>query len=223
MNKNKNNNKREKDSSEMVQLLRQIAASEITQSRGTPPPVPDIKPMSTTLGKVYTFQKKFSPGTMITPSTTLDVFGAVQFDLNSTTDASSFQALFDAWRIKQVTVDFVPLTTGPYQSPLYTVIDYDDASTPTTIASLLEYDTCAMIQGGTLQKRTFAPRVALAAYNSTLFTNYAEASANQWNDVASPSTKYYGLKYGVPSLTGGTATPTYTLVYTIVYQFKSGR
>jgi hypothetical protein len=202
-------------------LLRRIALAEETQQRGVPPAVPDVQPIQKARNKVFTFAKQRSIGT-VTGSTTLDVFGSFQFDLNTTTDAANFQALFDQWRILQISVQFVPNTTGPYQGPVYTVIDYDDANVPTTIASLLEYDTLEITQPGTMITRTFTPKMAVAAY-SGVFTSFAQGRAGTWIDVASPSVQHYGLKWGIAALAGGTTTQIYTVTCTVVYQFRNTR
>jgi len=210
------------NNSKVLQTLKHIDDAQQTNIRGRVPAVPDIPRMRMKKDKVYTFHKS-SVSSTLSPSTTLDLLGAFQFDLNTTSDSATFQALFDCWRIAQVSIEFVPLTTGPYAAPLYTVIDYDDANTPSSIGSLLEYDTLEITQAGAYLTRTFAPRAAMGVYSSTLFTNFARTNANQWMDVASPTTKYYALKYGIPALASGTTTAVYQTVINLVYQFKNTR
>jgi len=220
--KTKSKPKRRGNNSRVLTTLKSIDDAQQTNVRGRVPAVPDTLRIRAKRDKIYTFHKQQS-SSVITPSVTLDQLGAFQFDLNSTSDSGSFQALFDCWRIVQVSIEFVPLTTGPYAAPLYTVIDYDDANTPASIASLLEYDTLEITQAGSFLTRTFNPRAAVGVYSSTLFTNFARTTAGQWMDVASPTTKYYALKWGIPALPGGTTTAVYQTVASIVYQFKNTR
>lgn len=208
-----------KRSEQDSKALRTIADSEATQQRGVLPTVRDIEPITVARDKVYTFSRSLSVGT-ITPSATLDTFGAANFTLASLPDSTEFTTLFDQYRLLQVVVRFVPLTTGPYMSPLFTVIDYDDSTTPTGIASLLEYMTLETTQSGSFCIRAFNPRFATAAY-SGVFTSFAQSRG--WVDVASPSVQYYGIKWGVPANPGGTTTAVYAIYADVVVQCRNAR
>jgi len=203
------------------QNLAAIADSEKTQERGLKPAIADVVPLRLKSERVYTFERKSSVGS-VTPSATLDVFGATNFTLSSLPDSSEFTTLFDQYRIVQVALTFFPLTTGPYASPLITVIDYDDSTTPTSIVQLLEYPTSEMTQAGSLVTRTFNPRAATAVYSGA-FTSFAQTMPGQWMDVASPSVQYYGLKWGMPATTGGTTTPVYTIYARYILQCRNVR
>jgi hypothetical protein len=112
--------------------------------------------------------------------------------------ASSFQALFDQYRITTVTIQFRPLyprqsfVPGTDIPPLiYTVVDYDDGVLPTSPAQLREYQCCAIHETDAFVVM-FQPHCALAAYSGT-FTSYANVKS-PWIDCASSAVPHYGLK-----------------------------
>jgi len=105
-------------------------------------------------------------------------------------------------------------------SPLFTVIDYDDATAPSGISALLEYMTLETTQAGSFCVRALNPRFATAAY-AGVFTSFAQSRG--WVDVASPSVQYYGIKWGVPALAAGTTTPVYTIYADVIVQCRNAR
>jgi len=161
----------------------------------------------------------------ITTSTTAAVTGGLSFQLSNFANVSNYTAVFDQYRIMQVSVKFIPTnTTTSSGSPgvggvLYTVIDYDDQNTPTNLTTMLSYDSLAVTPPGQIEERTINPRLAVAAYSGA-FTSFANLSNQTWIDAASSSVQYYGLKYYVSS------TPTIqTVLYveTAMVQFRSQR
>jgi len=91
---------------------------------------------------------------------------------------------------------FAPATTA--LAPVYCVIDYDDATALGSVAAAREYDNCIQLEPTESLSRTFAPRIAVAAYAGafTSFTN----SAPQWIDLASPNVAHYGIKLYIPGV-----------------------
>lgn len=204
-----------------VQLLKDIKELQILEIKGNLPPVPDVQWLRIKKDRIYSFEKSYSVGT-ISSSTTLDVASAITFQLSSFPEASSFQTIFDAWRISQVRVVFTPQAIGLNSTnvpPLTTVIDYDD-STALTQASLLEYDTAMTTMQGQVHIRVLNPRKAVAEYSGTAFTGYGQAPQSQWSDTNSTNTPYYGLKYVLPL---AAAVQTYTVTATVLLQFRNSR
>ncbi len=193
----------------------------MTQMHGQPPDIPDIQRMILKRKKVYTFSRKYI-STGITGSTTVDQFGALNFQLSSFPNYTEFTALFDQYRMTQISVVFVPVSTGQSTAPLYTIIDYDDSTLPTAVNDLFQYGTCHMSQGGVTVVRTLTPQFDMAAYSGA-FTSYALSVPNQWCDVASPSVQWYGVKYCLPAFTGGPSTLVYNVHVEGVLQFRSTR
>jgi len=135
----------------------------------------------------------------------LDAFAVKTFTLDSLPNYTDFTNLYDEYRIKAVKVYFVPKQNSNTQGAsaaysevptLVSAIDYDDATAPTTVAKMMEYDTTRI--HGCADKsytRIFKPNVSLAAYSGA-FTSYAQRE-DQWLDSDSAGVKHYGLKYAL--------------------------
>jgi len=116
---------------------------------------------------------------------------------------ATFQALFDQYRVDALEFTFRPtFTANSFTSGLgasfvppnlYTVIDYDDNTTPTSLAQLREYENCTTSLYETVVRR-FKPHIAVAAFNGS-FTGNMNAPA-PWIDTASNNVIHYGVKYG---------------------------
>lgn len=208
-----------KRSSPANTILTDIRELEKTQIRAVPPQVRDPTTLPIRNNKVHTFSRSFSGGT-INSSPTIDQSGAVAAILSSFPSVSEFTALFDSYRITQMTVQFIPVADPG--SALYTVLDYDDSNILVTLASVLEYDTLHISQTGQLQTRVFTPRVALAAFGSSVFSSFAQRS-NVWLDAASPTVPHYGVKWYFPAIPGLPSAPAYTIIVTTVLQFRNPR
>jgi len=218
-------NKRHPRNSKTDDLLRTVTKAlnnltVVTAIKPTPS-VRDIPKMLMSPIQTFTIKQNYYSSTLTTSAAT-GVFGATNVTLNQLTLATSFQAVFDAYRFLQVTIRFVPLvpaSPGSSNYSLLTVLDYDDSNVPTTTASLRAYDTLYESSFGQYHERTFVPRIALAAYSGT-FTSYAQG-VNTWCDIASGTVQWYGLKYGVDQCT--LAIAAYEIQVDAVIQFKSVR
>lgn len=138
-------------------------------------------------------------------------FGALSFKLSDLPNYSEFTALYDEYRIKAVKIMFVPTmnvatanatsgtTAGFVPVPaLYTWIDNDDNTAPTTITQGQQYQSFKC--HGLLDRmrcRSVVPEVSTALYGSGgAFTSYGQVK-NQWIDNNSPSVVHFGLKFGI--------------------------
>ncbi len=199
-----------------------IASNTAGMTRAILPVIPDQRPMQfTNRGQLHTFQRKYVYGT-ITASVSVDQAGAIYFTLSALPNATEFTALFDEYRFLQTQVEFLSLTTGPYISPLTTVIDYDDANAVSSLNELLEYETSSTTSSGANQVRVLRPRASMGVYGGA-FTNFAAAPFSTWFDCASATTQFYGVKYYLPALTGGTTTAVYSIRVTATVQFRGIR
>jgi hypothetical protein len=169
--------------------------------------------------KVHTFERTVSVAFLSAP-TAVDTYTAYSFTLGTLPNSTEYTQLFDQYRIVQVTITFQPSTLVATSSPLYTVIDYDDANAPTSLNDLLQYDTLKTTMTGAYHVRTVNPRFTLGAYSGTL-TSFANAPNDMWVDVASPNVQYYGVKLGWPAFTG--ATGTLSVMARYVVQFRNTR
>lgn len=183
--------------------------------------IPDPLPMVLSRGKVYTFEREWVYAT-VTASTSVDQAGVVYFTLSSLPGATEFTSLFDVYRVEQLIVTFVSLTTGPYISPLTTIIDYDDANAVSSLNELLEYQTQQTSSPGANHQRVFKPRASAAVYSGA-FTSFATTAPRTWFDCASSTVQFYGLKWYLPALTGGTSTQVYSIRAKAMVQFKDVR
>jgi len=206
--------------SAILQELKSLNQKQENQEVKRLPRTPDIPVMKLKQQRIYNFRETYSAAT-ITASTSLPVFGALNFQINSLGDLSSYQGLFDAYRIIQAEVQFIPkyvVGSNTGVPLLFTVIDYDDSSTPTQISQLLDYDTVQISPGDVLQSRVLTPRAALGVYGSTL-TSYGQTANSQWMDLASPQVQYYGVKYGLEA--AAYSAGFYEVIVTLTIQTKS--
>lgn len=126
------------------------------------------------------------------------------FSLNNFNVGTGF---WDQYKIEAIRFSIVPTNNaiGLYtnsttlMTPLYCVIDYDDASALTTAAACQAYSTCVTLNPGESCERVFQPRLAMAAYNGT-FGGYV-SSAPQWIDANSNTVQHYGVKLFIPGVT----------------------
>lgn len=175
--------------------------------------------------RVYTCALTQGNGT-VTGQLSVNTTGALYYNLSSAVNQSSYTTIFDAWRILQVEVQFIPRSpaVAGQSAPLYTVIDYDDETALTAPNNAFNYDTLQITPPGVLCARVFNPQIATAAYQGT-FTGYSRAPRTQWVDAASPSVRYYGLKYIMPPVATAppSGAPQYDVVSTVIFQFRSQR
>jgi hypothetical protein len=121
---------------------------------------------------------------------------------------ASWAAVFDQYRIDVIETTFRPTNLGSSLSLpasiitpcLYTIIDFDDNTTPTGLAYMRQYESLSVSQNETVV-RTFEPHVALAAYSGA-FTSYANA-ARQWIDASSSGVAHYGCKWAIDAGAAG--------------------
>jgi hypothetical protein len=191
-------------------------------TRTIAPTLPDCKFSSfSPRNHVYTFSREYSYAT-ITASTSVDQAGAIVFTLGAFPNSSDFTNLFDVYRILETKVTFLSLTTGPYIRPLTTIIDYDDGNAVASLNELLEYDTQATSSSGTNHIRVLKPRASMAVYGGA-FNRFASTPPGLWFDCANTDTQFYGVKYYLPALTGGTSTAVYEIRVRSILQFASTR
>jgi hypothetical protein len=144
-----------------------------------------------------TLLQSLAPVNLFTTSTSIPTFFGLSFTVNSLDNFSSLSAVFDQYRIDEISVlvdsQINLASNGAELGQLYTVVDVDDASAPTTLAQLGGYSSCTMSDGVLNHFHRWKPQFAIAAY-SGVFTSFAATTG--WIDCASPSVQHYGLKGG---------------------------
>jgi len=157
-------------------------------------------------------------------------FGATAFKLSTLPNSSEFTALFDQFRIDYVEVTLRPQynmgslsnQTSMVNAVLYTVIDYDDATAPTAVSDLRQYENCRESNWDETLVRRFQPRLAVATYASGVFTSFANTRA--WVDCGNPAVEHYGFKWAVSAgLFGQGNLQTWTVEYRMALSFRNVR
>lgn len=212
-------NGKKAQNSKTVTLLKELVEYNKQQINRPMPTKPDVEILrQSKRDKIYTFWEAYVGPSIIT-SSTLEVDTPINILFSNLGNSASYAAVFDTYRILQVTVEFFPQSTPTISQPsVYTVIDYDD-SAASTISALQRYDTLQVVPMGTYFQRTFNPRIATAAY-SGVFTSFAQ-SKSSWIDMASTSVIHYGIKTGVPPTSA--VQTAYTTVVNVVFQTKQSR
>jgi hypothetical protein len=159
--------------------------------------------------------KSYQPA-QITTSTTLSTFRSYTFQISNLSDLTEMSSVFDQYRITQVDVKFIPnitesLSSAPLSGGVFSVIDLDDANLFTSITDPLDYNSLSIWKPMETVQLSFKPRLALAAYGSSVFGSFAN-SAPVWIDCASSTVEHYGLKmaWGTTS-TAVTYSPVFRL------------
>lgn len=178
----------------------------VTQSKFLPSKRDTVPRGIPTRDRIYSFERTYTAPN-ITSSNAGDT-GSVQFTLDSLPGYTEYTALFDQYRIRQVrvqcsplTAPFGPATTATTYPTVYTVIDYDDAATPTGVSQLQQYDTIEVTPNGQVIERYIKPRAALAAYSGSVFTAFAQAPTGMWFDTDNVTIPYYGFKWATDAVT----------------------
>lgn len=122
---------------------------------------------------------------------------AYSFQLSDLPSYTEMTALFDQYKIDEVSMHFISQAggaCGPYSlstPDLILAVDLDDNNVPTAVNDLLQYENCQIQHANRDKHLTLKPRFATAAYSGA-FTSYANNAG--WIDCASPSVQHYGVK-----------------------------
>jgi len=194
-------------------MLRSIEDHTKNNVHGATETVPDVPRTLLKRNKVYSFARNQELGQFSASAGSPLAVGIV-FQLAGLPGSADFTTLFDVYRIAQATVKIFPLQVVQ-DVPIYTAIDYDDASAPTTPNELLQKETLRICSSNTTVIRTLNPCYLAAAYQGVTSTGYSPRHAG-WIDCANASVPYYGLKVFAPSLI-----PTYAQsnLYSITVEY----
>lgn len=143
---------------------------------------------------------------LFTTSSTVPTFGSAFFTVSSLADITGYSNLFEQYRITRIEVLIEPQvseTTNTSADPgeYISVVDIDDANTPTSYPDLGSYTTAVQTRGTQQHYHCWTPTVAVAVYSGA-FTSFA-ATTSMWLDMGSPNIQHYGLKAGAPVVPAG--------------------
>lgn len=160
------------------------------------------------------------PGASITQST-VAVFGSHAITLSQLDQATSFEAMFDRYRILTLEITYRPhvnavpplLLSTTVLPQLVTVIDYDDNTAPTTFTTLREYQNSVVTLYET-QQRKFTPGTLIGA----------KVEFSPWIDMASSNYLHQGVKWGIEAgIAGQTLFQQFSVNFRIHFECKNVR
>lgn len=144
---------------------------------------------------------------------------------------SSFAAVFDQYKITKIEAWLLPRNPGGTgagasnvnainRGLLYTAIDYDAGTVPTTSAQIEQYENCVVnepIQG---VYRSFRPHIAQGAWNGSSLTNAVNTVA-PWLDCSNTNTQHFSLIALMSASDSVADGATYDMVHRMHIEFKN--
>lgn len=149
---------------------------------------------------------------------TASTLGAISFALNQMPDGNTLAALFDEYKIEKVKLTIRPtsnvseaasgqhVTTAAGYTGLglvHTAIDYNDEAAPANAGTVIAYRNSKTTRSDEIHVRTFAPKVAVEVFRSSVATAYASLP-DTWLSSSITDVPHYALKY---CLDGGPGDP----------------
>lgn len=139
--------------------------------------------------------------------------GVIPINIGQLPDVNEFGRLYDCYRINKVVIKFVPNhnqsevnpPSSTYIPNFFTVLDYTELITPTSLNELFEYQNMRMTRGTTIHTRKFTPAshdqtTSITGGSSTQASN---PTFKQWiafnsdNPTVLTELVHFGLKYWV--------------------------
>lgn len=160
--------------------------------------------------KVYPYKRHVDLGFITTTGLSTEA-GYFNFQMSDLPSYSEFTALYDQYKLKMVKIYFVPFTMDNSSTAgavtdatqwqcLYTAIDSNGVSTPTSINQLRQYQTCRFTRMGKVHKRVIYPKPATELYNGVAPSAYATAPS-AWINTSYSGVPHYGLKWAFDNAT----------------------
>lgn len=177
--------------------------------------------------KVHYFKRKvvLDPISVLTPGNVIS--GSYAFRLSDLPAPTDFSSLYDQYKIKGVKIYFIPVSNvvvgitggvsghpGTYFSNrLFTAIDYNDGTAPTSVDQMREYQNSKWTPYNRIHKRWIRP--AVSAVPSSGETLQWPGKSQPWVPTTNNAVYYFGLKYAMDSVTGITPPSTGDLLYQV--------
>jgi len=163
---------------------------------------------------IHRFIQFVDKGVFQNLSNSIPNFGAIAFNWNDLGQVSSFQNIFDQYRIDEVEVWlFSPQTTSTSPASnnamFYSVVDYDDANVPSSFAALQQYTNVNVSTLNDGHYLRFVPHLGITAGAGAGVGNVRRL----WLDSANSNVPHFGVKYGVPALPASGLTMNYWVRY----------
>jgi len=164
--------------------------------------------------KLYLYKRFVGLGT-ISVSNSIPTYGSYDFSLNDLPNYSELQSLYDMYKINCVKLTFLPQQTqsisiGSINNPnasarFFSVIDYNDNGTPTSVNELRQYQSCKFTSILRPHKRViFKPRIQ--------DNGQTYSPGSPWVNTSAADQNYFGLKYAIEAMESTTTT---SMEYTV--------
>lgn len=135
--------------------------------------------------------------------------GAISFQLNNVPAYTDFTGLFNHYTIEQVDIEVdclsnsAGLSSGQVMPTITYVPDFDDASVPTTGASISEYQrakTWTFRGSGHPLKFSIKPRTAITVFRSAVTSAYAAGAEGTSLNLGYVDVPHYGIKFWLDNM-----------------------
>lgn len=145
------------------------------------------------------------------------VGGNFLFSLASLSGVTDFTTLYDQYCIKGCKVSLIPRYTeatagGSLIGNMWSVIDYDDSTSPTNIDTVLQYQNVKRTRMNQIHSRYFKPQVNTAVIQSGS-TITSAPKAGVWIDIANTAVEHRGLKFWFEQSTAGVTYDVHCKLY----------
>lgn len=169
---------------------------------------------------VHYFKRSvYIPGDLVTTGGVSLSFGK-SFSLSQLPAVSEFQNLYDQYQIKMIKARWMPRGNSQdviqnHIGAMFTVIDYDDATTP-ALSDLLQYESLKISRHTSQHVRTWKPR-----FNVNSGLGAGNMNTRGWLDMSDITIPYFGIKGHLQAVSNQTI--TYDCLLTFYVAFKGVR
>lgn len=172
---------------------------------------------------VHYFKRMTYQSAVIINNTLNDTPFSSTFRLSDVPNASEFSNLYDQYKIRGIkwklmvrSSDFASGITAP---KVFTVVDYDDATAPTNLNEILQYQNVKVSQFGNTHARYLKPKITPQLGDLSTLINMRSVGTG-WVDMANTNVPHYGIK-GI--ITPSSSALAFDLHITYYLAFKSVR
>lgn len=162
---------------------------------------------------VYYFKRFCELPSIVAVADGADVLDSLTFTLVDLPAPTDFTNLFDWYKINYVVIKFLPYfnmvntagsstvlatTSSVHNMRIFTCIDYNDDTAPSSINSIREYKNCKVTKYTSGHTRKFRPRPTVVSDDATPDIQYP-TRGNPWisTDSTGDDCVHYGLKIGI--------------------------
>lgn len=161
--------------------------------------------------KVYFYKRHSNDDAFVAGADGADSFYSTVYTLNAVPGYTEFTALYDFYKINKVVVKVLPFfsqvnsvgtSTGTFAAfssasnlRIFSAVDYNDSTAPTTVDQLREYQNCKVTQYIKGHTRSFIPRVSLEGPSGANCV-YPQLG-NPWVATAASNIEFNALKMAI--------------------------